>query len=276
MATFSARLRPLFPLLALLIFSFFFLLYNLRHPSHLAFFEKKVFFFTAQCQEALNAVFAFPVQLWKRYVCLLGVEEKSRVLAKENERLWQENAALRESALSAGRLREQLDFKKGSPLKLLAAEIVGIDASLYFKSIFIDKGKKDGIKKNMAAISPRGVVGRILKVTNSFSMVILLVDQNFALDTIVQRTRSRGVVEGMGDSYCRMKYVLSSDDIRSGDLVVTSGLEGVFPKGTVVGKIMSVKKTSSPFKDVVIKPVVDFGKLEEVFIVLDQQDRVVW
>jgi len=101
--------------------------------------------------------------------------------------------------------------------------------------------------------------------------VLLLLDQNFALDALAQRTRSRGVVEGTGNDYCRMKYVLRSEDIRSGDIIVVSGLEGVFPKGTIIGKIKSLKQSkASLFFDVVVTPAVEFGKLEEVFIVLDR------
>ena len=94
----------------------------------------------------------------------------------------------------------------------------------------------------MAVINPDGVVGRILKAADSFSVVLLLIDQNFALDALVQRTRSRGVVEGTGHDLCKMKYVLQSEDVRSGDIIIVSGLEGVFPKGTVVGKIKSLKR----------------------------------
>jgi rod shape-determining protein MreC len=163
-----------------------------------------------------------------------------------------------------------LDFKKTSPLKLVPAEVVGVDASTYFQSIIIDKGTAAGIRKDMAVISPRGVVGRILKVTTSFSMVILLIDQNFALDALVQRSRARGVVEGVGGSHCQMKYVLHSDDVRVNDLVIASGLEGVFPKGTIIGQIRSVKSNApSAFKCVVVEPRVDFKKLEEVLVVTE-------
>jgi rod shape-determining protein MreC len=271
MAIFPARHRLTIILLALLIFSFFFFITNLRYPSSSSFFEEALFSLAAYIQKGFAKVVSYPVSVWEKYTSLLRAEETYRIIAKENDALRQENASLRELSLSTNRLRDLLEFKKTSPLRLVPAEVVGVDASTYFKSIVIDKGTAAGVKKDMAVISPRGAVGRILKVTDSFSMVILLIDQNFALDALVQRSRARGIVEGVGDSSCHMKYILRSDDVRETDLVVASGLEGVFPKGTIVGQVVSVKSdTPSPFKDVIVGPSVDFKKLEEVLVVTER------
>ena len=109
-----------------------------------------------------------------------------------------------------------------------------------------------------------------MKEAESFSAVLLLTDQGFALDALVQRTRSQGVVEGIGGGFCQMKYVLGSEDVCLGDWVIASGLEGFFPKGTIVGKIVSLKKNKlSTFQEVIIQPLVNFKKTEEVFVVLD-------
>ena len=101
-------------------------------------------------------------------------------------------------------------------------------------------------------------------------MVLILIDPGFALDALVQRTRTQGVVEGIGGGRCQMKYVLGLEDVQLGDLVIASGLEGSFPKGTIVGKIISLKKNKlSAFQEVIIQPMVNFKKIEEVFVVLD-------
>jgi len=198
-------------------------------------------------------------------------QKQNDLLRKQVKLLQQENISLRESAAANERLRALLEFKDASPLGLVAAEVVGVDASLYFKSVIIDKGEHDGIRKDMAVINSDGVVGRILKAADSFSVVLLLIDQNFALDALVQRTRSRGVVEGTGYDLCSMKYVLQSEDIRSGDVIVVSGLEGVFPKGTLVGTIKSLKPSkSSLLFDILVTPAVEFEKLEEVFVVVER------
>ena len=129
---------------------------------------------------------------------LIETEKKNQILNQEIKTLRQENVLLQESALANQRLRKLLEFKKNTPHKLVAAEVVGVDASLYFESFFINKGRNEGIKKGMAVLCPDGAVGRILKEADSFSVVLLLIDQGFALDALVQRTRTQGVVEGIG------------------------------------------------------------------------------
>jgi len=271
MAILPSRHRAAFLVVFLLIIALLFFLDNVRPPSKYIPLEQELFHFVAQIQKSANSFVSLPVHIWKKYIYLVTTEEQNSLLKKKVKMFQQENVSLRESAVTNKRLRKLLDFKKASPLSLVAAEVVGVDASLHFRSVIIDKGETEGIKKDMAVINPDGVVGRILTVADSFSVVLLLIDQNFALDALVQRTRSRGVVEGTGNDLCRMKYVLQSEDIRSGDIIVVSGLEGVFPKGTIVGKIKSLKQSkASLLFDVVVTPAVEFGKLEEVFMVLER------
>ena len=271
MALLPSRHRSAFLVISLLIVALLLFLSNLRSPSKYIPLEQELFSFVAQIQKAANSFVSLPVDVWKKYVFLVTTEEENSLLRKKVKMLGQENVSLRESAVTNKRLCKLLDFKKASPLDLVAAKVVGADASLHFRSVIVDKGERDGIKKDMAVINPEGVVGRILKVADSFSVVLLLIDQNFALDALVQRSRSRGVVEGAGNDLCRMKYVLQSEDVRSGDIIVVSGLEGVFPKGTIVGKIKSLKQSkSSLLFDVLVTPAVEFGKLEEVFLVLER------
>ena len=231
--------------------------------------EPGVFSAVSYFHKTINTVFYLPVRVWERYIFLIETEKKNQLLTRKIKTLRQENILLRESALANQRLRKLLAFKETSPNKLVAAEVVGVDASLYFESFFINKGENDGVKKGMAVLCPDGAVGRILKVADSFSVVLLLIDQGFALDALVQRTRAQGVVEGIGGRLCQMKYVLGSEDVRLGDWVTATGLEGYFPKGTIVGKIVSLKKTKySAFQEVTIQPMVNFKKTEEVFVVL--------
>jgi len=271
MAIFPSRYRSAFLAVSFLSIALLFFLDNLISPSEPVPLEEGLFCFVAQIQKSSNSLISVPVRIWKNYVYLVSTEEQNNLLRKQVEMLQQENVSLRESAVTNERLRALLDFKKSSPLGLVAAEVVGVDASLHFRSVIIDKGERDGVKKDMAVINSDGVVGRILKAANSFSVVLLLIDQNFALDALVQRARSRGVVEGTGQDVCRMKYVLQSEDIRPGDTIVVSGLEGVFPKGSLVGTIKSLKPSkSSLLYDVLVTPAVEFGKLEEVFVVVER------
>jgi rod shape-determining protein MreC len=231
--------------------------------------QRGVFSLSSIIHKAVNGALSFPTELWQRYVYLLNTEEKNRLLVEQNKRLRQENSILREAAIANDRLRHVLDFKETSPLKLLSAEVVSVDPSPYYKTVFVDKGEEDGVQRDLAVIRPGGLVGKIFKTSPSSSMVMLLLDQNFALDVLVQRTRARAVVEGLGTSRCALKCLLSSDPVLEGDLVVTSGLEGVFPKGILIGEIASISEsTGAIFQDIVVEPMVEFEKLEEVLIIL--------
>ena len=261
--------RPTLFIVLLLIAALFFFLFNLRKPYSTSPAQESVFSLSSVVHKTANTILSFPVDLWQKYVYLLNTEEKNRILIEQNKSLRQENILLRETAIANKRLRTLLDFKEKTPLRLLAAEVVSVDTSLYFKTVFIDKGENDGVKKDLAVITPSGVVGKIFKTSPSSSMVMLLIDQNFALDTLIQNTRTRAVVEGLGISKCKLKYVLFSEPASLGDLVVSSGLEGVFPKGLLIGEIVHIAgKTAAIFQDITVEPMVEFDKLEEVFIVL--------
>lgn len=261
--------RPTLFIVLLVVIALFFLLFNLRNPYTTGPVQEGVFSLSSVIHKTANTVFSFPVDLWKKYIYLLNTEEKNRLLVEQNNSLRQENILLREAAMANKRLRDLLGFKEKPPLQLLAAEVVSVDTSLYFKTVFIDKGENDGVEKDCAVITPSGVVGKIFKTSPSSSMVMLLIDQNFALDTLIQNTRTRAVVEGLGTSKCRLKYVLSSEPISQGNLVVSSGLEGVFPKGLLIGEITRVTGESGAiFHDITVKPMVAFDKIEEVFVVL--------
>jgi rod shape-determining protein MreC len=116
-------------------------------------------------------------------------------------------------------------------------------------------------------VTHRGVVGRITEVSSYTSKVLLITDMNSSVDALIQRTRARGVVEGRGSSLCELRYVAGSDDVSVGDLVVTSGLCGIFPKGLPIGTVKDVEKDSfGLFQQIELVPSVELNKLEEVSV----------
>ncbi len=131
----------------------------------------------------------------------------------------------------------------------------------------IDKGEKHGLKKNAPIVIPEGIVGQITKVSPNFSRVLLITDRNSAVDILVQNTRARGVVKGGGDNRCVLVYALRKEEIHAGDVIVSSGLDQVFPKGLKIGTVLDVKKDHSRlFQDIMVQTSVDFDKLEEVLV----------
>lgn len=202
------------------------------------------------------------------YLFLVHLHRENEQLKKKIADLQKENDQMREMALAHERLRKLLQFRETLSSTVIAAEVVGRDPSSWFKSVTINKGEKDGVRKGMAVISPEGVIGQILKTAPSHSVVLLITDYNSAVDSIVQRTRAKAIVEGEGGNRCQLKYLLRAEDVVAGDKVITSGLAGNFPKGVMIGEVRKVdKKGHGIFQHAELVPSVDFTRLEEVLVV---------
>jgi rod shape-determining protein MreC len=149
----------------------------------------------------------------------------------------------------------------------VAAEVIAGPATIEFRDMTIDKGNADGVARDMAVISPAGVVGRVHLTSPRAARVQMLIDLNAATGAMIERTRAQGLVVGQG-SALRMDYVPATADVRQGDLVVTSGIDKIYPKGFVVGTVESVDvEAAGTFLEIVVRPSVDFSRLEEVLVV---------
>ena len=204
------------------------------------------------------------------YVFLVHLQRDNSLLKQRIVELQQEIGELREMALAKERIQNLLQFRESISSSTIAAEVIGQDPSSWFKSVTINKGEKDGVQKGMAVISPEGVIGQILKTGPYHSTVLLITDYNSAIDSIVQRTRAKAIVEGKGENRCQLKYLLRAEEVIVGDIVVTSSLSGNFPKGLMVGEIMKVDKAGQGiFQYAELVPSVDLTKLEEVLIITE-------
>jgi rod shape-determining protein MreC len=182
----------------------------------------------------------------------------------------QENNQLQELKLTNVRLRNLLNFQKTATSQVLSAEVIGKDPSPWYQTVIIDKGKNEGVTRGMAVVIPEGIVGQVMDVSDKYSKVLLIIDPNSAVDALVQRTRARGIIKGESSGRCIFKYVLRQYDVGVGEKVVSSGLDGVFPKGIAVGRISRViRRSAGIFQEVIVTPSVDFEKLEEILIVLN-------
>ncbi|MFQ5850459.1 MAG: rod shape-determining protein MreC [Candidatus Binatia bacterium] len=211
------------------------------------------------------------VALWKlqdSYQAFTGlwrgnVELKRRIMELEAER-----NRLLEAEATNRRLQELLDLKTQVAGQSVTAAVIGNSASTWFQSLTINKGTKDGIRKGMAVISPVGIVGQLVTVAPRSSKVLLITDHNSGVDVIVQRSRARGIVSGSLGNAPVLKYVSRNDEIREGDRLVTSGLDGIFPKGLLVGTVGMVRKeTSGLFQHVEVSLAVNPSRIEEVLVV---------
>lgn len=229
---------------------------------------------TAPFQELITGTTHRIESIWKDYFYLVDLRQENRRLLEEVNRLRMENSRYREQLAEYPRLRALLGFRQRLNRPALAARVIGMDPSGWFKSVIIDKGRRDGVKTHMPVVNAEGVVGKIVSVAADYAKVLLLIDQNSAVDCLVQRSRDRGMVKGLSKQSCKLDYVLKSSQVRVGDLVVTSGLGGIFPKGLTVGRVTEIHDIPGAlFKEIEVRPAVDFSKLEEVLVVLKERQK---
>jgi len=223
----------------------------------------------APVQKSVKKGVSYSTGLWDKYIALIGTHEENKRLRAELNRLIIENSRQREIILTFERIHNMLRARDYAGGDYLAAQVIGRDPTGWFRSVIIDRGKNSGIKEGMPVVNADGVVGQIVSVSYRYSKVLLLIDQNSAVDCIIERSRDSGIVKGISSEKCALDYVLKTSDVRTGDIVVTSGLDRVFPKGNHIGKVIEVRDAPDGlFKDIKIKPSVDFARLEEVLVIL--------
>ena len=205
--------------------------------------------------------------MWSGYIALRQVQQENTALKQELQTLQVRLQEERAEAQRTDNLRQLLELRQRANLDTVAAEGIAGAASPDFKTVTIDKGSSDSLDTDMAVISPAGVVGRIILPSRRASKVQLLIDRNAAAGALIERTRVQGVVVGIGDGMLRMQYVPGTADVKTGDLVVTSGIDGIYPKGFVIGTIDHADRGAGAYHEIVIRPAVDFSRLEEVLIV---------
>lgn len=221
----------------------------------------------AEVQRATSAVIDGVLGMWSGYVALRHVQTENAALKQEVQtlqvRLQQEHA----EAQRTDNLRQLLELRERANLDTVAAEVIAGPADPDFRTVTIDKGSSDGLATDMAVISPAGVVGRLILPSRRASKVQLLIDSNAAAGALIERTRVQGVVMGLGDGMLKMQYVPGTADVKTGDLVVTSGIDGIYPKGFVIGTIDHADRGSGAYHEITVRPAADFSRLEEVLIV---------
>jgi len=205
---------------------------------------------------------------WTGYIDLRGAraanEELTRQLRDTRIALQQERAL----AQRTRGLQQLLELRQRVAVATAAADVIGAAATPDFRTITIDKGTSAGLRPDMAVIAPSGVVGRVVVPSARAAKVQLLIDRNAAAGAMIERTRAQGVVLGTGDDQLELDYLSGMVDIVPGDTVVTSGIDGIFPKGFVIGWVSEVERSGTTYKRVTVRPAVDFSRLEEVLVVL--------
>jgi rod shape-determining protein MreC len=260
----TAILAVLLLLAMLLVYSF-----NLRQKSSTTLMERVVLALTEPLQAALTQSGRSVAAMWERYVWLVDTQEQNLALVEENRELRASLQGVTETRLENQRLKKLLDFVETDPRPVLPAMVVAEDAGSWARTIVIDKGERQGVREGLPVVVAEGVVGRVIKVAPGSARVLLVIDASSSVAGLVQRFRTRGVARGNGRGLS-FEYALREAVVEVGDLVVTSGMGGLFPKGLVLGQVTSVQRQdSSLFQQIELRPNLDFSRLEEVLVLLE-------
>jgi len=221
-------------------------------------------------QRGADAALGAFSSMWYGYVDLRGVREENGRLKEDVARLEQALWMERDLIASYRRLSSVLEFAERIPGNPIVAEVVGLDASAWFRTITVNRGMAHGVALNAPVIAAGGLVGRVIAIGSDVAQIQLLTDRDCSVGALLARTRARGVVAGSGEQASptglTLNYVSNLEDVVEGDLIVTSGMDGIYPKGIAIGRVGSVRNGPRLFKLVNVEPAANLDRLEEVFI----------
>ncbi|KAF0188006.1 MAG: rod shape-determining protein [Desulfobulbaceae bacterium] len=209
------------------------------------------------------------------YLALWSIRDDNKQLRLKIADYQQQLDQLREAYARNRYLENELAFKRVENFPALTARVVGKDPSFWFKTLIVDRGKNDGVIKGMVARTSLGVVGQVIQVSDNYAKILLTNAPSSAIDAMIQKNRVRGILKGAADKGYVLYYVLKNAEVEVGDRVVTAGVGGVFPSGIPLGTVSEVRsKRRGMFQEIEVAPVVDFGRLEMVFIDLSERQKI--
>ena len=209
--------------------------------------------------------------VWHHYFALQNTSRETEQLRRENDQLKMQVNELQSKAGEADRLALLLDFRKSHEhVPMLGSRVIATSAGTASASVVIDRGSKDGIRKNMGVITPEGVVGKVVEVYDDASEVLLLTDKDSGVGAMLGDSRIQSPVGGTGEPLLAMKYVANDDTVKLGERVVTSGMDKIFPRDLPIGTITDIKP-GNPFKTIRVRPSANLARLEEVIVLLTLQ-----
>ncbi|MEE8129613.1 MAG: rod shape-determining protein MreC [Vicinamibacterales bacterium] len=235
--------------------------------------ENLTFGVFAEVQRLATSVGNGVVGVWTGYVGLRGLRSENEVLARDVAALQLQLQEQRAMAQRADRLEQLLEFRQHLALPTMSARVIAADATPYFLTLTVDRGTEDGIRSDLAVLAPTGVVGRVVgQPAARAARVQLLIDRNAAAGALIERTRASGVVMGEDDeTSLRMEYVSNLETVWVGDRIVTSGIDGIYPKGFAIGTVTDIAPGVGLYQTIQIAPAVDFSQLEDVLVVMNDE-----
>jgi rod shape-determining protein MreC len=263
------KYRSLVTVALLLLLALVILSYSAARLTETGLLRKLVLEAASPVERALSSSRKGLRDSWERYLFLVGLGEENRRLRRENAFLQGELNRYREGFLEGERLRTLLEMRKDFPQGAVTARVIDARRASLFKTMLIDKGTQAGLKVGLPVLAAQGAVGRVMETSWNASRVLLMYDENSNIDALIQRNRVQGILQGAGSAGCTLKYISRAEEVVKGDVVISAGLSGVFPKGLPLGVVTEVsRREGGLFQRIEVAPAVDFTKLEEVLIPL--------
>ncbi|MFQ3639068.1 MAG: rod shape-determining protein MreC [Chloracidobacterium sp.] len=218
-------------------------------------------------QKAADAVVTTVVAIWSGYIDLRGVYVANQRLQAENDRLRLALVEREREALDGQRLRELLALKQASPAPTVVANVIGGDGTPWFRQVTLDKGSVDGVLINAPVMTPQGIVGRVIAVGPTAAIVQTIADGQAGMGVTLAGSRVNGELRGQNARLCRLDNISGLTEVNEGEMVLTSGLDGVYPKGLIVGTVESVERGSGAgLHRILVRPAAPLERLEEVAV----------
>jgi len=260
---------------AVIVAALILLSYSLKYDSGTSVVKKLVLEAASPVQNFFSTSIGGVENAWMRYIHLVGLEEDNRNLKNKIAGLQAELILYKEGYQEAQRLKKLLSLQDDHQSNFMAARVIGKEQAALSKTLWINKGSAHGMTPGMPVLVPPGLIGRLTDVSWHSSKVLLLIDENSNVDVLIQRTRVQGIVRGAGSRGCVVRYISKIQDVKEGDVVVTSGMSNIFPKGLLIGKVSHVDRMDvGLFLQIRVAPFADFATLEEVLVLVDQQQKV--
>ena len=270
-----SRLRPLTLLAAVLVAQVLLLAFQIRRSgSDVRLLREWAVFVITPFQRAATYVHDGVRGTWGNYIDLRHARQENEQLRAELHQLKMRSAQLESQAAEAQRLTAMLGFRNAHPeAEMVIARVIGTGATGATRTVFINRGKNDGITKNMGVITPDGVVGKVLDVYGENSQVLLLTDKESGVGAMLGAKRTQGVVRGTGDPMPTLDYIVNDEQVAEGETVLTSGQDRIFPKDLPLGVVAEVK-AGNPFKQIRVRPSARLDRLEEVIVLKTRQELI--
>jgi rod shape-determining protein MreC len=260
--------KMVYVLLPLLILHLVLLSVQIEDQSGTLLFNRWILSIEAPFLNMSSGATSGAARIWQNYIWLRGVRDENSKLQQTVQQLSLQNVASEQLRLENVRLRNLLMLTETLPFKTVAARVIGRTPDYLAKVIYVDRGSSDGIRLDDPVVSGSGIVGRVAVVARRESQIQLITNPDASSGAMVDRTRSPGVLKGSGDALLDLNYISNTEQVDIGDIIVSSGLDGIYPKGLYLGKVIESQKGNTVFRTIKVEPGVDLMRLEEVSVLI--------